>query len=402
MNSYQTSKWEWVALEDAVEICDYLRKPVNSKERAQRVANKREDELYPYYGATGQVGYIDSYLSDGEYVLLGEDGAPFLDPFAKKAYLIKGKGWVNNHAHVLKSKLNNKFLCYYLNQVDYNGLVTGTTRYKLTQAAMKRILVPTPDLVEQERIVSKIEELFSKLDASVAELKTAKEKLKVYRQAVLKEAFDKASSSNSKEMTIDSLLTKTRKGMSTGPFGTMLKKFEHQRAGVPVLGIENIGEGKFVPGNKIFVTPEKATELQAFRVHTGDIIISRSGTVGELCIVPPYMENSLLSTNLMRISLDFEIVLPTYFVYLFRSKGVVVDQVKELCKGSTRMFLNQTILKQIRFPIPSIPAQQKLVNMVESRLSICDNIEQTIDTSLQQAEAMRQSILKQAFEGRLL
>lgn len=202
-------------------------------------------------------------------------------------------------------------------------------------------------------------------------------------------------------MTIDSLLTKTRKGMSTGPFGTMLKKFEHQRAGVPVLGIENIGEGKFVPGNKIFVTPEKATELQAFRVHTGDIIISRSGTVGELCIVPPYMENSLLSTNLMRISLDFEIVLPTYFVYLFRSKGVVVDQVKELCKGSTRMFLNQTILKQIRFPIPSIPAQQKLVNMVESRLSICDNIEQTIDTSLQQAEAMRQSILKQAFEGRL-
>lgn len=90
---------------------------------------------------------------------MGEDGAPFLDPFAKKAYLIKGKGWVNNHAHVLKSKLNNKFLCYYLNQVDYNGLVTGTTRYKLTQAAMKQILVPTPDLVEQERIVSKIEPL---------------------------------------------------------------------------------------------------------------------------------------------------------------------------------------------------------------------------------------------------
>ena len=292
------------------------------------------------------------------------------------------------------------FFKYYEAQLQKSG--TGTTFKAITQNVIKNIEVPVPSLDEQERIVSKIEELFSKLDASVAELKTAKEKLKVYRQAVLKEAFDKASSSNSKDMTIDSLLTKTRKGMSTGPFGTMLKKFEHQRAGVPVLGIENIGEGKFVPGNKIFVTPEKATELQAFRVHTGDIIISRSGTVGELCIVPPYMENSLLSTNLMRISLDFEIVLPTYFVYLFRSKGVVVDQVKELCKGSTRMFLNQTILKQIRFPIPSIPAQQKLVNMVESRLSICDNIEQTIDTSLQQAEAMRQSILKQAFEGRLL
>ena len=66
------------------------------------------------------------------------------------------------------------------------------------------------------------------------------------------------------------------------------------------------------------------------------------------------------------------------------------------------MFLNQTILKQIRFPIPSIPAQQELVNMIELRLSICDNIEQTMDTSLQQADALRQSILKQAFEGRLI
>lgn len=397
----QTTKWTWANFEEAVEIWDSLRKPINSKERAQRVLGKSKEELYPYYGATGQVGYIDSYLSDGEYVLLGEDGAPFLNPVANKAYLIQGKAWVNNHAHILRSKYNNKFLYYYLNHFDYHGFVTGTTRYKLTQAAMKQILVPVPDSDEQERIVSKIEELFSKLDASVAELQTAKEKLKVYRQAVLKEAFQQAISMDSKEMTIDNLLVKTRKGMSTGPFGTMLKKHEHQSTGIPVLGIENIGEGEFIPGNKIFVTPEKALELQAFRLHAGDIIISRSGTVGELCIVPSYMENALLSTNLMRISLDDEIVLPRYFVYLFRSKGVVVDQVKELCKGSTRMFLNQTILKQIRFPIPTIPAQQKLIELVESRLSICDSIQQTIDISLQQAEALRQSILKQAFEGEL-
>ena len=397
----QPSKWEWVNFEEAVEIWDSLRKPINSKERAQRISDKNQEELYPYYGATGQVGYIDSYLSDGEYVLLGEDGAPFLDPVANKAYLIQGKAWVNNHAHVLRSKYNNKFLCYYLNQFNYNGFVTGTTRYKLTQAAMKRIPIPVPSPDEQERIVSKVEELFSRLDASVAELQTAKEKLKVYRQAVLKEAFDQAVSMGAKEMTIDNLLVQTRKGMSTGPFGMMLKKHEHQREGVPVLGIENIGEGKFISGNKIFVSAEKAVELQAFRLHAGDIIISRSGTVGELCVVPPHMENALLSTNLMRISLNQEIVLSPYFVYLFQSKGVVIDQVKELCKGSTRMFLNQTILKQIRFPIPSIPVQQKLINLVESQLSICDSIAQAIDTSLHQAEALRQSILKQAFEGKL-
>lgn len=352
---------------------------------------------YPIYGSGGIMGYASNYLCEAGTTIVGRKGT------INKPIFVNEPFWNVDTAFGISpgNELHPKYLYYFCCSFNFKELDKSTTIPSLAKRDLLQIEMPVPSLSEQERIVSKIEELFSKLDASVAELKTAKEKLKVYRQAVLKEAFDKASSSNSKEMTIDSLLTKTRKGMSTGPFGTMLKKFEHQRAGVPVLGIENIGEGKFVPGNKIFVTPEKATELQAFRVHTGDIIISRSGTVGELCIVPPYMENSLLSTNLMRISLDFEIVLPTYFVYLFRSKGVVVDQVKELCKGSTRMFLNQTILKQIRFPIPSIPAQQKLVNMVESRLSICDNIEQTIDTSLQQAEAMRQSILKQAFEGRL-
>ena len=76
-----------------------------------------------------------------------------------------------------------------------------------------------------------------------------------------------------------------------------------------------------------------------------------------------------------------------------------MDQVKELCKGSTRIFLNQTILKQIQFPVPSLNEQMEIVHKIESRLSVCESIEQTVDTALAQADAMRQSILKQAFEG---
>ena len=392
---------EFVPFEQAVEIWDTLRKPVNAKERQSRIEGKDIGELYPYYGATGQAGYIDGYISDGEYVLLGEDGAPFLQPTATKAYLIHGKTWVNNHAHVLRSKYNNAFLCYYLNSFDYHGFVSGTTRLKLTQAAMKQIPIPAPPLSEQERIVSRIEELFSQLDASVAELKTARERLKVYRQAVLKEAFDTSLQDNPPMMPIEQLLTTNRKGMSTGPFGTMIKKHEHQTTGVPMLGIENIGHGNFIDGNKIFVTPEKATELKSFALLAGDIIISRSGTVGELCAVPERMEGALLSTNLMRISLNNNIIRSDYFIYLFQSKSVVLDQVKELCKGSTRIFLNQAILKQIMFPVPGISKQKEIIEIIESRLSVCDSIEKTVDTALQQADALRQSILKKAFEGRL-
>ena len=146
------SKWEYIPFCDAVEIWDTLRKPINSKERSARIEGKAETELYPYYGATGQVGLIDDYITDGEYVLLGEDGAPFLNTFAQKAYLINGKTWVNNHAHVLRSKTNNRFLCYYLNYFNYKGYVSGTTRLKLTQAQMKTIPIPNPDADEQKRI----------------------------------------------------------------------------------------------------------------------------------------------------------------------------------------------------------------------------------------------------------
>ena len=137
MRNISSQKWEYVAFCDAVDICDTLRKPINSKERSKRIAGKKQSELYPYYGATGQAGYIDDYITDGEYVLLGEDGAPFLDAYAPKAYLINGKAWVNNHAHVLRSKKSNKFLCYYLNYFDYKGFVSGTTRLKLTQNSMR-------------------------------------------------------------------------------------------------------------------------------------------------------------------------------------------------------------------------------------------------------------------------
>ena len=403
--------WTIEKFESVVKINDNLRKPINNAERELRISGKKIDELFPYYGATGQVGYIDGYITDGEYVLLGEDGAPFLNSYANKAYIIRGKTWVNNHAHVLKSKYNNKFLCHYLNYIDYNGYITGTTRLKLTQGDMKRIPILNPPASEQQRIVAKIDSLFSKLDNGTAFLKNIKIQLAIYKQAVLKWAFEgklteewrkRNHISDWEYVTIEKFLIKTDKPMSTGPFGTMLKKHEHKIAGVPVLGIENIGKGVFITGNKIFVTQNKAEYLKSFVLHTNDVIISRSGTVGELCLVPPQFDGSLMSTNLIRVTLDEKVIIPNFFVFLFQSKGIVIDQIKELCKGSTRPFLNQTILKKISFPLLNINEQQQIIDKIESRLSLCDKLEQTINDTLALSTSLRQSILKKAFEGRLV
>ena len=154
--------WLVCHLADVCSILDSQRKPINAEERAKR--NVSAGEKYPYYGATGQVGTIDDYLLDGSFILLGEDGAPFLDSNSPKAYSVSGKVWVNNHAHILSPKFNDKYLLYYLNSIDYRPYVTGSTRLKLTQEAMRRIVIALPPVKEQMRIVRIIDRLFNTLE----------------------------------------------------------------------------------------------------------------------------------------------------------------------------------------------------------------------------------------------
>lgn len=359
-------------------------------------AVKNPNGKYPIYGSGGLMGYADDYLCEAGTTIVGRKGTINRPIFVPEPF------WNIDTAFgvVPDKELDPKYLYYFCVHFNFMPLDKSTGRPSLAKSDLLKIEMPVPPLPEQERIVARIEELFSQLDAGVETLKKTKAQLAVYRQAVLKEAFDSATE-DCRMLPIAEILTKTRKGMSTGPFGTMIKKSDHKTSGVPMLGIENIGKGQFINGNKIYVTPEKAEELKAFTLKAGDIIISRSGTVGEICAVPERAEGALLSTNLMRVSLDNSIIRSDYFIALFQSKGIVLDQIKELCKGSTRDFLNQTILKQIVFPVPSIEKQSEIVSIIEARMSVCDSIEQTVNTALQQAEAMRQSILKDAFEGRL-
>lgn len=352
---------------------------------------------YPIYGSGGIIGYSKEYLCPAGTTIIGRKGTINSPLYVNEPF------WNVDTAFGLipSQQLVSKYLYYFCCYFNFKALDKSTTIPSLAKRDLENVEMPVPPLDEQSRIVAHIDELFSELEKAVDTLKTTKEQLAVYRQAVLKDAFDNAQAMCERFTPIEELLVTDRKGMSTGPFGTMLKKHEHKTTGVPMLGIENIDSGKFIDGNKIFVTPEKAAELKSFALKSGDIIISRSGTVGELCVVPPRMEGALLSTNLMRVSLDCQKVLPEYFIYLFQSKGIVLDQVKELCKGSTRIFLNQTILKQIQFPIPNVHEQLQIINTIESRLTFCDNIEKTVDTALAQTDAMRQSILKQAFEGKI-
>jgi type I restriction enzyme S subunit len=132
--------WELAPLGDIVRVLDNRRVPINAKERASR------NGPIPYYGANGQVGWIDDYLFDDNLVLLAEDGGRFDEPGSAVAYTVSGKCWVNNHAHVLKPRFGIpvEFLKANLNATHWMPHVSGSTRLKLNQRSMRRVLVPVP------------------------------------------------------------------------------------------------------------------------------------------------------------------------------------------------------------------------------------------------------------------
>ena len=153
--------WKTVQLGDLCEILDTRRKPITKKDRIHGE--------YPYYGATGIVDWVADYIFDEELVLIGEDGAKW-DAGEKTAFIVDGKYWVNNHAHVVKpntEKLLNKWLTYYLCGIDLKPWVTGMTVPKLNQGQLKSIPIPLPPLAEQERIVAKLDAAFAEIDEAV-------------------------------------------------------------------------------------------------------------------------------------------------------------------------------------------------------------------------------------------
>ena len=285
------------------------------------------------------------------------------------------------------------FFRYYEAQLQKSG--TGTTFKAITQNVIKNIEVPVPSLDEQERIVFKIEELFSKLDASVAELKIAKEKLKVYRQAVLKEAFDSVRS--------DCMTTTIKSVCETIKVGIVIKPTQYyvKTDGVFAFRNANVRRNYIEDNDWAMISQEGHQKNLKSQVHTDDVLIARSGVNLGMAAAVPEKYDGYNAIDIVIAVPKKNFVLPKYLAQ-YTNSPYGVEIVKKNQHGAAQGHLNVKEYGNLPIFLPNISVQNELLQKIESRLSVCDSIEQTIDTSLQQAEALRQSILKQAFEGRLI
>jgi type I restriction enzyme S subunit len=452
--------WVRAPLDAIADLLDHEREPINSSERETRISGKNMADLYPYYGATGQVGLIDSFRSEGQRVLLGEDAAPFLDHLKDKAYLTNGRFWVNNHAHVLAGAaglIDNKFICHQLNTVDYHPFVTGSTRLKLTSSAMKQISMVVAPAAEQTRIVAKLEELLSDLDAGVAELKAAQTKLAQYRQSLLKAAVEGAltaewGAKNTPTETGAQLLKRILTERRACWEAKQLAKFAEQGKippkdwqkkypepvqpdttdlpGLPEgwvwatlsqIGWLDRGRSKHRPRNAPHLYGGPYPFVQTGDIRHADTFLSdvvatyseaglaqsRLWPVGTMCITiaANIGKTAILSMeacfpdSVVGFLADSDDVLIRYVEYFMRSAQ---QKLEDEAPATAQKNINLEILEKVAIPVPPTLEQHQIVKMLEDSMGSARESDQAIDLSLKQSTAQRQNILRAAFTGQLV
>ena len=191
--------------------------------------------------------------------------------------------------------------------------------------------------------------------------------------------------------------------VKTGPFGAILKSKEFVSSGVPIIAIGNVQWGKFdLNGARVdHVTEEKASELENYRVQTGDVLFTRSGTIGRSLVIPNFANNWLMSYHLLRVRADPNLIIPQYLYFVFAGCESSKEYTSDAIIGSTRPGINTTILENLPVPLPPLAEQHEIIHRVEALFTRAGAVERGVVDATHLAEALTQAVLGKAFRGEL-
>lgn len=301
----------------------------------------------------------------------------------------------------IDSKYIYNFLFHKKQDLVKQGI--GGAQPNISQTILKKLAIPLPPLETQQAIVSKIEELFSELDKGIEDLKTAQQQLKTYRQSVLKWAFEgKLTNENVKEGE----LPKGWEMVKVGEVALKVTDGEHTTPkrtnnGFYLLSARNIQNGYLALNDVDYIPKEEFDRIiKRCNPEEGDILVSCSGSIGRICRVPKDIKFGMVRSVAL-IKMNWNIYNSKYFEYLFQSP-LLQKQIEKGKKATAQANLFLGPIKNLDIIICSLEQQQRIVQEIESRLSVADKMEESIAQSLQQAEALRQSILKKVFSGELV
>ena len=288
---------------------------------------------------------------------------------------------------VLKPCINvlPKYLYY---GTQYLVLCLPDRGYARHYQHIEKMELPVPPIAEQQRIVTRIEELFSELDSAVETLQKTKQQLEVYRQAVLKEAFAECQST----VKVNDVCKHVTDGDHMPP--------PKAETGIPFIMISNIDKNVINWNGTAFVNREYYENINdKRRPQKGDVLYTVTGSFG-IPVLVDFDREFCFQRHIALLRPNNRII--QKYLYYVMQEPEVYQQAEKKSTGTAQKTVSLSVLRNIEIPfVESVKEQERIVEKIESQLSVCDGIERTIEESLQQAEAMRQSILKKAFEGRL-
>lgn len=346
---------------------------------------------YPIYGSGGIIGRANAFLCEAGTTIVGRKGT------INSPIYVNERFWNVDTAFgiVPGPELLPKFLYYFCRHFNFKDLDKSTTIPSLAKRDLLAIKMVVPSLPEQERIVARIEELFSELDKAVETLNTTKQQLAVYRQAVITTSFPELTSSNS--VRLDEI-AEISGGITKGRDLSQQKTIT-----LPYLRVANVQNG-YLDLSQMKDIEVKLNEVDKYLLQEGDVLYTEGGDrdkLGRGTVWKNEIPRCVHQNHVFKARLNQERALPQYVAYWSMSVYARDYFFKKGKQSVNLASINKTVLSALILPMPSLEEQASIINNIESRLSVCDQIEKTIEQSLQQAEALRQSILKQAFEGRL-
>lgn len=347
-----TEDWEQRKLDDVVEFLDTMRKPL---EGAKRISGS-----YPYYGASGIVDYVDGYLFDEELILLSEDGANITDRNYPVCFLASGKYWVNNHAHVLRTKKENEnnFICNSLERKDYTQYNTGMAMPKLNKETCRKIPILCPAFEEQQ----KIGDYFRSLDHLITLHQRKCEETKILKKYMLQKMFPqngqkvpeirfKCFTEDWEQRKFGELVTIERGG-SPRPIDKFITNDEN---GLNWVKIGDAPEhGNYITQTKEKIRPEGLSKTR--EVHPGDLVLSNSMSFGRpyIMAIDGCIHDGWLAIRDTKKNFELK-----FLCTLLGTDGML-NQYKAMAAGSTVNNLNKELVGGTTVEFPMMEEQIKI------------------------------------------
>ena len=342
-------------LGEVAEFLDSRRRPITASERIPGP--------YPYYGANGQQDSVADYIFDESLILLAEDGGPFDQPDRGIAYVIEGKTWVNNHAHVLRPRghARLRYLFRVLENYDVTPWITGSTRAKLTKAGASEIEIPLPPLNEQKRIAG----ILDAADALRAKRREALAQLDTLIQSTFLDMFgDPVSNPMGWEVKpLNELLG----GKSTN--GAYYPKGAYSSVGTRMVHMANAFYGVVNP-NEVKRVDAPLADIEKYGLLPTDILVCRRSLNYEgsakPCLIPETDEPLIFESSLIRVRPDRERVLTIYLFHYLLNDRARAKYVFPLVTRSTISGISQSNLMKVKVVLPPLDLQHRFAAIVQS------------------------------------